>query len=669
MTSIGTRILVVVMAMVVGLTLLSVVLTGVRRYAESESRAAGALADSRQLWDRAVEEEATRVREAIVDDSGAVNDLDPAANQRAFANVIARDVKSIAFYDEIGQSGLLIPAGAKSPGMHTAQAAQLAAGGGTFQEVHVHAADGQTPAMAEMIVGGSVLHPSPARSGFVATVSIDRVVTLVNEAAADGVFLLDTSGTVVARAGTIAWDTVSDAFATRSGPVTELWSGGTSVQIVALPLEEDGRQIGTACLVYDVTNDRQLLDSVDTISIALMLVVCLVGVVSLRWLLIRQTGQLNMAINALVALADGDTGVEILGSGRADEIGRMAGALHVLRESMRSFRHTGDSRIRQWQREQEFVRAQMMHLADTLSEEARAAFFADFARIESGRAEASTGGGSLAFALEVMADRVRDQHGRLDGLIAQLQAALSQKTELFQLQQQVAIARRMQENMLPRGLPPGSPFEAAATLVPAEAFGGGFFDYVVLPDDCLAVIMAQPAGSGLAAGFVAAVVRTSLTVLLNAGLSPSESLARTARLLVGDAAAQGLMAAIAVFDAERRTATWASAGIAPPVMIRRLGDVVEPMHEQDVAVSGDPDQTFQEVSIAVPHRATVVMAPPSLFEGGGGLVSRGRFLEILREAPDLAPEQVLTVLRDEGVISARMAAQQDRFCVIIRAKM
>lgn len=252
-------------------------------------------------------------------------------------------------------------------------------------------------------------------------------------------------------------------------------------------------------------------------------------------------------------LSRGDTSVEVLGTQRQDEMGEMARSIAVFRDRARQLRDSEDQRRRQWARQQEFIRIQMLAMADTLPPEGRDAFLEDLKRIEE-RAENTYGQGgdrALAHALEVMTERVSTQHRRLDDLVRELQAALNTKTELFQLQQEVEVARAMQRSMLPRGLLPRPGLEVSGRLVPAEEFDGGFYDYFWIQGDCLAITMGQPAKSGLGGGFQSATVRASLRALVSAGLAPGASLARTAELLSGEDGAEDYAMSCAVLDPAR----------------------------------------------------------------------------------------------------------------------
>lgn len=653
MIPLGRRLYVLVAGAVLVILLVAVSLGGLRRLVEGELRANHAAAAGGHLWTQCLNRGAATLRAAVAaafsDGTGATLRIDELAGH---------GLKSLTVYDEIGQPGFVWPAPGAPPPLDSRRINQLIAAGEPFQLISI--ADGT----ASLVVGGLLPRTTAGRAGFVATARIDPLLNDLARSAGGSAFIFDDRGRALAAAGTLDWASLAEAMGGRPGNVFTLSSGDQVIELVVMPLSETAAS-GHLGLARDVTLESHLLDVVDSLSAGAMAVTGLLVLLSLHWLTRRLTGPLGSAFNAMAALAEGDTGVEVLGDGRRDEIGQMARSVRVFRDHMRASLSTEQRRLRQWQRQQDFIRAQMLKLAGTLPEDGRASLFDDLRRI--GGMD-SVGGRSLGVALELMTAKVLEQHARLDELVAELTTALAQKAELFELKEKLAIARRIQANMLPRGLGPEARFEAAAVLEPAEQFDGGFYDYVPLGQGRLGVVLGQPAGGELAAGFVAATARSSLKVLLSAGLAPADSLARTAELLSGDDAAQGLAMAVAVLDADQRQVQWASAGIDPPLLIRRLGDaiaapfatggVTRPGRVAEIAAGG----------LAMPPQATLIIVSPALTEEDAGHAGHRRLLDLLRNVTDASPSPLLAELRAEGLLTSRLRSRRDRFCVALRAR-
>jgi sigma-B regulation protein RsbU (phosphoserine phosphatase) len=89
----------------------------------------------------------------------------------------------------------------------------------------------------------------------------------------------------------------------------------------------------------------------------------------------------------------------------------------------------------------------------------------------------------------------------------------SLKQEKSRMEKELNLAKDIQLNMIPRSFPafPGrTDFDLYAKLIPAREVGGDFYDYYLLDEDHLCMVMADVSGKGLAAGFMMAVCKALL---------------------------------------------------------------------------------------------------------------------------------------------------------------
>lgn len=648
----------VILLFALAITLLALVLaavTVVRRGLESSLTEDTERLALQRVWEATVAEAAdvTRTRVAAAIDGGDMVDamaaLDPLA---------AGGIREVTVYDSLGQVILVWPPGAAPTRLDERRVSQLVSARRGFHTVS------SMPDGLALVVAGAGGDASAAK-GFVAVQQLGPVLGQVVRTAGVAGFLLDPAGRPAAAAGAIEWPEVADAFANRAGATFEVTQAQLgAVQGVAVPLRQPGGQPqGHVVVLRDRTLFVRWLDVMDGLSLTLVLGVCALLIFAMRWFLVRTLGPLEPAIAALSQLSRGSTSVEVPGHERGDEIGEMARSIKIFRDRVRRLRDSEEQRSRQWARQQDFIRAQMMQMANTLSPEGRDSLLADLARIEMMSSGDGARGGdrALAAAVEVMAERVGDQHRRLEKLVTELRAALETKTELFQLQQQLEIARRMQQSMLPRGLLPRPSLAVGGLLVPASDFDGAFYDYFWLDDATLAVTLGQPAAGGLAGGFQSATARASLRALLAAGMTPGPALERTRQLLSGEENGDAYAVMAVTLDTPSATVTWAGWGFASPVAVRRLGDAVE------LARTPEAEAAAGEGVFDLPARSAVVFPSPGLVPAQGAAPARARVAEALRAADDPSPEGLLTALRNEGLLETATGGNlRDRACVAVR---
>jgi len=85
-----------------------------------------------------------------------------------------------------------------------------------------------------------------------------------------------------------------------------------------------------------------------------------------------------------------------------------------------------------------------------------------------------------------------------------------QEKELLEVQVQLRMAKRIQENLLPMKTPVVAGYDLAGVSLPAQEVGGDYFDFVRCGDNRWAVCVADVAGKGLPAALLMANLHASL---------------------------------------------------------------------------------------------------------------------------------------------------------------
>jgi len=166
---------------------------------------------------------------------------------------------------------------------------------------------------------------------------------------------------------------------------------------------------------------------------------------------------------------------------------------------------------------------------------------------------------------------VRDLKGNVEQRIRETAARES-------LQHELQVARRLQTSLLPMARPPfpgRTEFSLDAHNEPAKIMAGDFFDFWLVSDDVLALVVADVSGKGAAAAMFMAVARTILRSFPAQGQSPAQVLAMANRIIAADNKEQMF---VTVFFAHYRVRTgelvFAIAGHNPPYVVRVDGAAV-----------------------------------------------------------------------------------------------
>ena len=97
--------------------------------------------------------------------------------------------------------------------------------------------------------------------------------------------------------------------------------------------------------------------------------------------------------------------------------------------------------------------------------------------------------------------------------VAALKRALRTQEQLLAIRQELSIAARIQQSLLPRNFPPfpeRKDFDLHAAMIPAKEVGGDLFDFFLLDEDHLGFVIGDVSGKGVPAALFMAVSRTPL---------------------------------------------------------------------------------------------------------------------------------------------------------------
>lgn len=171
--------------------------------------------------------------------------------------------------------------------------------------------------------------------------------------------------------------------------------------------------------------------------------------------------------------------------------------------------------------------------------------------------------------------RAREKRLEITTGISQ-QAALAVQNDRLQkemvrrerLEREMQLARDIQRAFLPRLLPRYQEWDLDVMWRTARQVGGDYYDFLELPGNRLALIVADVADKGIPAALFMTLVRTLIRATLPVVDAPGEVLARVNDVLTPDAQ-QGMFVTLvyAVLSLDSGVLTYANAGHNPPLLV------------------------------------------------------------------------------------------------------
>ncbi|MCS6807800.1 MAG: SpoIIE family protein phosphatase [Bacteroidota bacterium] len=170
---------------------------------------------------------------------------------------------------------------------------------------------------------------------------------------------------------------------------------------------------------------------------------------------------------------------------------------------------------------------------------------------------------------------------------------LSLIEETKRLQEEIAAAKSVQKRLLPQQLPELERVRLSAACIPAYEVGGDYYDFFLLDEQRLGVLIGDVSGKGISAAFYITLTKGVIVSQVHSGGSPSEVLHRVNALLYGVMERGKFVSMIyGIYDMVSGEFSFANAGHSPLLIVRTNGEV-SPLFSKGMAIGLDRGQRFE----------------------------------------------------------------------------
>jgi len=138
--------------------------------------------------------------------------------------------------------------------------------------------------------------------------------------------------------------------------------------------------------------------------------------------------------------------------------------------------------------------------------------------------------------------------------------------QLLSIQKELETARLIQQSILPETVPQIDGLDIAARYVPMAAVAGDFYDFIVVDDKRVGILVADVSGHGMPAALIASMLKIALAAQAVHADNPARVLHGLNQTLCGKFQHQYVTAAYMFVDMKKRTLTYAGAGHPPLLM-------------------------------------------------------------------------------------------------------
>jgi serine phosphatase RsbU (regulator of sigma subunit) len=139
--------------------------------------------------------------------------------------------------------------------------------------------------------------------------------------------------------------------------------------------------------------------------------------------------------------------------------------------------------------------------------------------------------------------------------------------QLLTIRQELETARDIQLSILPQSIPAIRGLDIAASYLPMTSVAGDFYDFAVIDDYNLGILVADVSGHGMPAALIASMLKIAFAGQSTHTSDPARVLTGLNHALYGKFQGHYVTAAYAVIDTRNQTFCYAGAG-HPPILLR-----------------------------------------------------------------------------------------------------
>jgi phosphoserine phosphatase RsbU/P len=169
--------------------------------------------------------------------------------------------------------------------------------------------------------------------------------------------------------------------------------------------------------------------------------------------------------------------------------------------------------------------------------------------------------------------------------------------QLFTIQKELETARQIQLSILPAEIPKIEGLDIAVRYIPMTAVAGDFYDFIVLDEKHIGILVADVSGHGMPAALIASMLKIALSAQVVHAADPAQVLSGLNQALCGKFQHHYVTAAYLFVDMQKRTLTYAGAGHPPLLLWGGSAKGVRDVLENGLFLGIFPFATYSSVEL------------------------------------------------------------------------
>ena len=209
---------------------------------------------------------------------------------------------------------------------------------------------------------------------------------------------------------------------------------------------------------------------------------------------------------------------------------------------------------------------------------------------------------------------------------------------------ELSLATRIQEGMVPHIVPafPGrSDFDIMGSMTPAKEVGGDFYDYYLVDDDHLCMVIADVSGKGVPAALFMMATKIILQSVAMLGGTPAEILTKTNQAVCSNNEAEMFLTVwVGILELSTGKLICSNAGHEYPALKQPDGNFELYLDKHGLVIGGMEESKYREYELMLKPGAKIFVytdGVPEATNFANELFGTDRMIEALNKDPSASP--------------------------------
>src|SRR6516165_4674167 len=186
--------------------------------------------------------------------------------------------------------------------------------------------------------------------------------------------------------------------------------------------------------------------------------------------------------------------------------------------------------------------------------------------------------------------------------------------QLIAINSELEMARQIQLAILPRETPKIQGLDIAARYIPVSSVAGDFYDFILIDEKHVGILIADVCGHGLPSALIASMLQTALAAQSPRASDPARVLTGLNQALSGKFQWHFVTAGYLFLDLENSTVNYAGAAHPPLLLWRKKSGSATEVLENGLLLGLFPDSTYSAITLPLEGGDRIVLFTDGIVE-------------------------------------------------------